>query len=144
MANLIEQWVAGARAGTEPRVITRMPSGWLLAGATQPLRGYCVLVADPMVPTLNALSEPERIAYSLDAIRAGDALLAVTGAARINYETLANADPLLHTHIIPRYADEPEDKRRLPPMLAYGWAGARPFDAAADGAGLEAIRAWLA
>ena len=144
MSNLIEQSVEAARQGDNPYVIARMPSGWLVMGETQPLRGYCVLLADPIVPSLNALSEAERVCYSLDAIRAGDALLGVTGAARINYETLANAEPSLHTHIIPRYADEPEDKRRMPPMLVYDWAGARAFDALADRGLLEAIRAWLA
>ena len=99
MSNLIEQSVEAARQGDNPYVIARMPSGWLVMGETQPLRGYCVLLADPIVPSLNALSEAERVCYSLDAIRAGDALLAVTGAARINYETLANAEPIApHPH----------------------------------------------
>ena len=143
MSNLIEQRVEAARRGENPRVIARLPSGWLCLGDTQPLRGYCVLLADPVASTLNALSEPDRVRYSLDVIRAGDALLAVTGAARINYETLANAEPSLHTHIIPRYADEPEDKRRMPPMLAYDWAGSRAFVAAEDGDMMAELRAWL-
>jgi diadenosine tetraphosphate (Ap4A) HIT family hydrolase len=143
MANVIEQRVEAARRGDNLYVIAKLPSGWLCIGDTQPLRGYCVLLADPVVPSLNALSEPARIRYSLDTIRAGDALLAVTGAARINYETLANAEPSLHTHIIPRYADEPEDKRRKPPMLAYDWAGSPAFDPARDGDLIAALKSWL-
>ena len=143
MANLIEQRVAAARRGENPYVIARMPSGWLVIGDTQPVRGYCVLLADPLVTSLNALAEPDRARYCLDAIRAGDALLSVTAAARINYETLANAEPSLHTHIVPRYADEPDDKRRAPPMIAYDWAGAREFDPAVDGALITAVRAWF-
>ena len=144
MANLIEQRVEAARKGENPCVVAKLPSGWLCIGDTQPVRGYCVLLADPIVPSLNALSEPDRIRYSLDVLRAGDALLAVTGATRINYETLANAEPSLHTHIIPRYVDEPEDKRRMPPMLAYDWAGSRAFDVEMDGALMRAMRSWLA
>ena len=143
MANLIEQRVEAARRGENPNVIAKMPSGWLVIGDTQPLPGYCILLADPIVSSLNALNEADRIRYSLDVIRAGDAILAVTGAARINYETLANADPSLHTHIIPRYADEPEDKRRLTPMLAYAWAGSRKFDAAEDGDFMRMLGHWL-
>ncbi len=143
MPNIIEQRVEAARRGDNPYIIARMPSGWLCIGDTQPLRGYCVLLGDPIVASLNAMNEAERTQYSLDAIKAGDALLAVTGAARINYETLANAEPSLHTHIIPRYADEPEDKRRMPPMLAYDWAGSRPFDADLDGELVVALRSWL-
>jgi diadenosine tetraphosphate (Ap4A) HIT family hydrolase len=44
----------------------------------------------------------------------GDALLEVTGAALINYEILGNTDRALHTHIVPRYADEPDEQRRRP------------------------------
>lgn len=143
MANLIEQRVDAARRGENPYVIAKLPSGWLCIGDTQPLRGYCVLLADPIVPSLNALSEPQRIRYSLDVIRAGDALLVVAGAARINYETLANAEPSLHTHIIPRYADEPDDRRRMPPMMAYDWAGSRAFDAALDGGLMDGVRKWF-
>jgi diadenosine tetraphosphate (Ap4A) HIT family hydrolase len=141
--NLIEQRVEAARRRENPYVIVKLPSGWLCIGDTQPLRGYCVLLADPVVQSLNALNEADRIRYSLDVIRAGDALLAVTGAVRINYETLANAEPSLHTHIIPRYADEPEDKRRMPPMLAYDWAASRQFDEATDGIWARALRDWL-
>ena len=143
MTNLIEQRVEAARRGDNRYVVAKLPSGWLCIGDTQPLRGYCVLLADPIVASLNALNEAERIRYSLDVIRAGDALLAVTGAVRINYETLANAEPSLHTHVIPRYADEPEDKRRMPPMLAYDWAGSRAFDAGRDGDLVAALRSRL-
>ena len=33
----------------------------------------------------------------------GDAILEVTGAARINYEIARQQRPALHVHIIPRY-----------------------------------------
>lgn len=140
MANLIEQRVAAARRGENPTVIGRMESGWLVIGDVQTLPGYCVFAADPTVESLNALSEPERIAYSLDVIRAGDALLAVMGAYRINYLTLANQEPSLHTHIIPRYMSEPEDKRRGDAMSVYDWAAGREFDPAIDGPFMEKMR----
>ena len=143
MANIIEQRVEAARRGENPYVIAKLPSGWLCIGDVQPLKGYCVLLADPIVPSLNALDEAGRARYCLDMIRAGDALLAVTSAARINYETLANAEPSLHTHIIPRYADEPDDRRTLPPMLAYDWALSRPYDAIRDRLTFEALKAWF-
>ena len=113
--NLIEQRVDLANHKQNPYVICRMKSGWLVIGDVQPLPGYCVLLADPVVESLNALGPAERIQYSLDAIRAGDALLAVTDAYRINYETLGNSEPALHTHIVPRYWHEPDEKRRIPP-----------------------------
>lgn len=143
MRNLIEQRVQAARRGENPYLITRLASGWLVIGDVQPLPGYCVFLADPVVESPNALSEPDRICYSLDVLAVGDALLKVTGAFRINYETLGNAEPALHTHILPRYLDEPDDKRRMPPFMVYDWRTARPFDPALDQPFIEAMRAAL-
>ena len=55
-----------ARKGRNPYVICRMPSGWLVIGDVQPLPGYCVLLADPVVESPNALDEVQRGRYSLD------------------------------------------------------------------------------
>ena len=144
MGNLIEARVALARRGDNPFVIAKMASGWLVLGDVQPLPGYCLLLADPVAESLNALSRAEQAQYSLDTIRSGDALLAVTGAFRINYETLGNSEPALHTHIIPRYADEPEAKRRQPAFMSYDWMTARKSEpAGADAAFIAAMRRWL-
>ncbi len=143
MSNLIEQRVEAARRGENPFVIARMPSGWLVIGDVQPLPGYCLLLADPVVASPNALSEAERARYAQDVFRIGDALLAVTGAHRINYMTLANLEPSLHTHIIPRFHEESDEKRRAPPFQAYDWAASRPFDAAIDKPLMDKIRDWL-
>jgi len=143
MSNLISERVAMARVGTNPYVISKLPSGWLVIGDVQPLPGYCVFLADPVVPSINDLSEADRVQYSLDVLRAGDALLAVTNAYRINYETLGNTEQALHTHIIPRYLDEPDDKRKMPAMMMYSWADAEPFSAELHGEMVERMRNWL-
>jgi len=143
LANLIEERVELARRGQNPFVICRMKSGWLVIGDVQPLPGYCVLLADPIVESPNALDEARRSQYSLDTIQAGDALLAVTDAYRINYETLGNAEPALHTHLVPRYLWEPEDKRRRPAWVGYDWRTARKFDPSQDGAFVERMRRQL-
>jgi len=143
MSNLIAERVALARAGSNPYVITKLSSGWLVIGDVQPLLGYCVFLADPVVPSINDLSEADRVQYSLDVLRAGDALLTVTSAFRINYETLGNTEPALHTHIIPRYLDEPDDKRKMPAMMMYSWAESKPFSAELHGEMVERMRNWL-
>ena len=144
MANLITERVELARRGQNPYVICRMKSGWLVIGDVQPLPGYCVFLADPVVESLNALDEAGRSRYSLDVIRAGDAVLTVTDAYRINYETLGNSEPALHTHIIPRYRAESEEKRRRVAWGVYDWATSRRFDPAEDGAFVERMRRQLA
>uniref|UniRef100_UPI003101AC69 HIT family protein n=1 Tax=Neorhizobium sp. EC2-8 TaxID=3129230 RepID=UPI003101AC69 len=122
--NLIEERVAMARAGTNPFVISRLASGWVVIGDVQPLPGYCLLLADPVVPSLNALGLRERVAFLSDMGLVGDALLAVTGCARMNYEIWGNAEPALHAHIMPRYTSEPHDKRHRPACMGYSWGDA--------------------
>ena len=124
---VIHQWVAAARDGREPRVITRLYSGWVLFGQQQFVRGYSLLLPDPVVPSLNALGAKERTQFLMDMTRVGDALLKVCGAMRINYAMFGNAEPALHAHVIPRYLEEPEDKRTAQPW-AYDWAQAPPYD----------------
>jgi diadenosine tetraphosphate (Ap4A) HIT family hydrolase len=75
------------------------------------LRGYCILRAVPTVASLNELSPAQRAQFLTDMARVGDALLAVTGAARVNYGIFGNFDPTLHAHIVPRYPDEPDEYR---------------------------------
>jgi len=125
----IHAQVSAARAGSEPRVIARLFSGWALFGERQFVRGYLLLLPDPVVPNLNALGARERIAFLSDMSRLGDALLKVTGAVRINYAIFGNQDPALHAHVIPRYLDEPEPLRGEQPW-AYDWSVAPLFERA--------------
>jgi diadenosine tetraphosphate (Ap4A) HIT family hydrolase len=71
------------------------------------LRGYCILLPDPVVASLNDLSVHQRFDYLSDMSLVGDALLEVTGAHRINYAIMGNSDQVLHAHIVPRYLSEP-------------------------------------
>lgn len=126
----IHRVVVAARDGREPRVIARLYSGWAVFGERQFVRGYALLLPDPVVPTLNSLGAQERAAYMADVSRLGDAVLKLTGAVRINYAIFGNQEPALHTHVIPRYADEPEKYRTAHPWT-YNWDAAPLFDRAA-------------
>ena len=114
MSTLIHQRVEIARAGTNPSVICRMPSGWAVLADTQVTHGYTILLPDPVVLDLNVLSLEDRVTYLRDMTIIGDALLEVTGAYLINYEILGNTERALHAHIVPRYAEEPDGQRRRP------------------------------
>jgi len=140
---LIADSVAAARAGTNPSVIARLPSGWAVIGDVQFLPGYCLLLAGPVVPSLNDLSRQARAQFLDDMVRIGDAILKSTDSFRINYEILGNSEPELHAHVIPRYASEPEE-RRLMPAWFYDWENAVRFSEQEHGHIVRAIRARLA
>ena len=93
----------------DPTVICRMPSGWAQLANMQYLRGYCILTAEPQVPSLNDLDAGARERFLLDMSLIGDALLEVTDSHRINYAIAGNNLQLLHAHIVPRYKTEPDD-----------------------------------
>jgi diadenosine tetraphosphate (Ap4A) HIT family hydrolase len=133
MSTLIHQRVEAARAGTNPTVICRMPSGWAVLCDVQFLCGYSILLPDPVPPDLNALDRQKRAEFLLDMSILGDALLEVTDAYRINYEILGNLDPALHAHVIPRYLSEPEEMRKEPAFLyAREFRNSVKFDAERD------------
>ncbi|MDX2243421.1 MAG: hypothetical protein NW224_22295 [Leptolyngbyaceae cyanobacterium bins.302] len=138
MSTLIHQRVEQAQRGSNPAVICRVAAGWVVLGDVQFLRGYSLLLPDPVVTDLNALTIKQRTQFLQDMTVLGDALLQVTGAARINYEILGNSEPALHAHVFPRYATEPEENRRKP-VWFYDWKNASPFDPIRDRQLMEQI-----
>jgi diadenosine tetraphosphate (Ap4A) HIT family hydrolase len=115
------------RAGRDPGFVARLASGWAVLGERQVLPGYCLLLPDPVVPTLNDLRGELRSGFLADMAALGDAVLAVTHAVRINYAIFGNLDPALHAHVIPRFHDEPESLRTAQPW-AYDWDSAPALD----------------
>jgi diadenosine tetraphosphate (Ap4A) HIT family hydrolase len=122
----IDALVVAARGG-DPRLITKLASGWAMFGERQFVKGYTLLLPDPLVPDLNSLTAKARAQFLHDMALIGDALLEVTAAVRINYAIFGNLEPALHAHIVPRYADEPSGMRTQHPW-AYDWNAAPLFD----------------
>lgn len=127
MATAIHVQVEAARNGSLTRVVARMKSGWAVLGDPQITRGYCLLLPDPVVPDLNSLTGDGREQFLRDMAALGDAVLAVTGAERINYEILGNVEPALHAHVIPRHASEDPALRRTAVWL-HDWSRAPALD----------------
>jgi diadenosine tetraphosphate (Ap4A) HIT family hydrolase len=129
----IHRMVAACRAGAWPPAIVALPSGWLVLGERQVFDGYCLLLPDPVVPDLNALTESLRTRFLADMALAGDALIETCGALRINYAMFGNVEPALHAHLFPRRADEPDETRTAQPW-ALDWALAPPYSESRHGA----------
>ncbi|HMN44508.1 MAG TPA: hypothetical protein PKE27_08050 [Povalibacter sp.] len=139
MTTAIHRMVEACRRGDDPSVIARMASGWAVMGQRQVLRGYCLLLPDPVVAHLNALAAPARAQFMIDVSTLGEAVMRATGALRINYAMFGNLEPALHAHVHPRYADEPEAMRTGNPW-AYDWSQAPLFDPLVHGELRDAIR----
>ena len=127
MNTIIHKRVAEAISGTNPQVITTVKSGFVVLGDAQFLKGYCLLLPNPVVANLNELKGAQRSQFLEDMANIGDAVLAVTKAVRINYEMLGNLEPALHAHIFPRFDNEPENLRTKP-VWFYDWEKAPQFD----------------
>jgi len=71
-------------------------------------RGYTIIawrgrhVAEP-----TELSPSDAAAYWLEVVRVALALEAHLRPVKMNYNLLGNSLPHLHTHLVPRYADDP-------------------------------------
>lgn len=142
MSTLIHRQVEDCRAGRNPKTIARVSSGWVVLGDAQFLPGYSLLLPDPVVVDLNALSQEQRETYLYEMSVIGDALLDVTDAYRVNYEILGNTEPALHAHIFPRYQSEPEELRRVP-VWSYDWKNAPAFDPGRDRPVIDRIANYL-
>lgn len=142
LTTVIHERVRLCQNGDYAKAICRVSSGWVVLGDVQFLRGYSLLLPDPVVPHLNAMSADARKTFLYEMSVIGDIILEITGAVRINYEMLGNVEPALHAHIFPRFDDEAEDLR-LKPVWFYDWDAAPAFDAARDGAIMQSIAAGL-
>ena len=139
----IHRRVNDARAGRDSTVLGRCASGWAVFGHQQFVPGYLLLLPDPVVPDLNALTPESRSQFLLDMSRLGDALMRATSPVRINYAIFGNVEPALHAHVIPRYRTEPVTMQTAHPWT-YDWNAAPVFDAIASAPLVKALRTELA
>jgi len=60
------------------------------------------------------LGEEEAAGYWREVLRVGAALERHYQPVKLNYQILGNAVPHLHTHVVPRFAQDPAPGRPLP------------------------------
>jgi len=138
MPTAIHQQVRDCQSGQFARAVCKLKSGWVILGHPQIVPGYCLLLPDPVVPHLNALSRAARALFLYEMTAVGDAILELTNALRINYEMLGNIEPALHAHLFPRYAEEAEDVRTAPIWL-HDWGAAPAFREKQDASFMESL-----
>ncbi|MDN3357700.1 HIT family protein [Actinomadura sp. DC4] len=78
-------------------------------------RGYTIVIwRGRHVTEPTELDAAEARAYGNDVLTVARALLAHYEPLKMNYETLGNSLPHLHTHLVPRYRDDPFPGRPFP------------------------------
>jgi diadenosine tetraphosphate (Ap4A) HIT family hydrolase len=103
-------------------------------------RGYTVVIwrgrhaAEP-----TELSDDEAAAYWLELLRVGKALEEVLEPVKLNYDLLGNSLPHLHTHVVPRYADDPRPGWPFP----FPDEERTPIEEELFRRDVEALRRWL-
>ena len=103
-------------------------------------RGYTISiwrgrhVAEP-----TELELDEASAYWLEVVRVARVLESQLQPVKMNYDLLGNSLPHLHTHLVPRYADDPRPGWPLP----FPEAEPPPIEEEAFRRDVEALRGWL-
>ena len=100
-------------------------------------RGYTIVVwRGRHVAEPTQLSPAEASTYWLEVIRVASALEAHLHPVKTNYNVLGNSLPHLHTHIIPRYEEDPKPEWPFP----FPDAESEPIEEAALRADVDALR----
>lgn len=66
------------------------------------------------------LTDEEAAGYWLETLRVARAVIAIYQPLKLNYETLGNTSPHLHTHLLPRYTEDPRPGQPFPFTAANG------------------------
>ena|SRR5690348_5466681 len=104
-------------------------------------RGYAVVAwRDGHVVEPLDLPDDAAAAYWADVLRVARAVRMHFRPKKLNFETLGNTEPHLHTHIVPRYDEDPNPGGNFPFWLVED-PPLLPVDAVAGDA--EALRALL-
>jgi diadenosine tetraphosphate (Ap4A) HIT family hydrolase len=106
------------RQGQPRDVVAKLEASWVTMQEAAPVRGYVCLVAQRHVVELHELTDEEAAAFMRDARNVSRAVVAATGAVKLNYEIHGNTLPHLHMHFFPRYRGDQFEGLPINPKLA--------------------------
>jgi diadenosine tetraphosphate (Ap4A) HIT family hydrolase len=66
------------------------------------------------------LTDEEAAGYWHETLQVARVLIAIYRPLKLNYETLGNTSPHLHTHLLPRYGDDPRPGQPFPLLAQIG------------------------
>ncbi len=105
-------------------------------------RGYTIVIwRGPHVADPTELSDGDATIYSREVLHVGRAIQRRYEPAKMNFLTLGNAVPHLHTHLVPRYLDDGAPGR--PPRSLWEQEEHPPLDPEEFARDVAALRALL-
>lgn len=105
-----------ARKGENFHFVRDLGTSALFVGDHQFFRGYCVLVAKRHVRELHQMSSEDGRSLHDELMHVCAIITKTFDVHKINLASFGNIDEHVHWHIIPRYAEEPDDLRRDQPF----------------------------
>ena len=96
------------RDGTHPLFVAELETGYVVLGDDQSRRGWTLLMCKRHATELHELDEPFKTQFLADLARTAEAVWWAFSPRKLNYELLGNAEPHLHWHVFPRFADDPD------------------------------------
>jgi diadenosine tetraphosphate (Ap4A) HIT family hydrolase len=99
--------VALARDGGNPYLVAEMQQSIFVVGDHQWHRGYSVVALKEHVREPYNLSPDVQGEHFREVMRAAEALERTFQPLKMNFSCYGNADPHVHWHLVPRYADDP-------------------------------------
>ena len=93
---------------SDTSLVHEFPNSYLLLGAHNYYRGYCILVLKEHVRELHELTITYQAEFNQELMLATSAIAKAFSPWKINHASLANQVQHIHWHIIPRYEDDPD------------------------------------
>ena len=101
-------------------VIAELEASWVTMQESAPVPGYVCLVSRTHAVELHELAEEVAAAFMRDAQTVSKAVIAATGAVKLNYEIHGNSLPHLHMHFFPRYRGDRFEGGPIDPKSVSG------------------------
>ena len=126
--NDLERWAALCSGEACPICIRQKPldvvaefeTTWVTMQEAAPVAGYVCLVSRIHAVELHDLSQEAAAAFMHDAQKVSKALMAASGAVKLNYEIHGNSLPHLHMHFFPRYRGDYFEGKPIDPRSVVG------------------------
>lgn len=92
--------------------VKELETGYVVIGDFQHFKGYTLFLCKKHVTELHFLEKDYKIKFLEEMSMVAEAVQNATGAQKMNYELLGNADSHIHWHLFPRFDNDIQDYGR--------------------------------